>query len=214
MPPSASGHESSGCWAFSQHVLAAVLADVQPGDVVLVHNYFRSHFGVGEDSRSMQLDGAGRHIVAEAEKLAYFRRALGSLADGLAARGASLLILEDAPRFLALKLPDTLCVKQWFRPRLPSACLEPLHQTLAEHAVDHHALHRMFRSVETAHANVLLLNPAATLCVGGICRTHDLQGQRLYIDRDHLSGRAVLSLAGPLEDLLRNRGLLPRPAPG
>ncbi|MFM9072116.1 MAG: acyltransferase family protein, partial [Cyanobium sp.] len=110
MPPSASGHESSGCWAFSQQALDSVLAEVGPGDLVLVHNYFRSHFGEGEDTRSMQLDQQGRHIHGEPAKLAYYQAALSSLAQALAGKGASLLIVADVPRFLALKVDRNLCV--------------------------------------------------------------------------------------------------------
>lgn len=208
MPPSASGHESSGCWAFSQQALASVLAQVGPGDLVLVHNYFRSHFGEGDDSRSMQLDAQGRRVEGEQAKVGYYQQALASLADALAAKGASLLIIADAPRFLELKLDRNLCVKQWFRPWLPAACQAPLEQSLAQHLSENQTIRRMFASLEAAHRNVHVFDPAATLCADGVCRSHDAEGNLLYRDRDHLESRAVLQLAEPLRHVLQQRGLL------
>lgn len=208
MPPSAAGHESSGCWAFSQQALDSVLAEVRPGDVVLVHNYFRSHFGEGEDTRSMQIDGQGRHVQGERAKVSYYERALASLADALAAKGASLLIMADVPRFLALKVDQNLCVQEWFRPRLPASCRAALQQSRRAHEEDHLALRRMFASLERAHRNVHVFDPAATLCPDGVCRSHDPQGNLLYRDRDHLETRAVQQLAEPLRSFLQKRGLL------
>jgi peptidoglycan/LPS O-acetylase OafA/YrhL len=215
MPPSAFGHESSGCWAFSQQALASVLAEVRPGDLVLVHNYFRSHFGEGEDSRSMQLDAQGRHIRGEAAKLASYRTALASLAETLEAKGASLLIVADVPRFLALKVDRNLCVKQWFRPWLPRSCQQPLQQSLASHRSDTAPMARLFADLEPAHPNVHVFDPASVLCSDGVCRTHDSSGELLYRDRDHLSERGVGQLTEPLTRWLKTRGLLvPGKAPG
>ena len=159
----------------------------------------------------MQLDAQGRHVRDEAAKVAYYQRALSGLADALAARGASLVLVMDEPRFLALKVPEGLCVKEWFRPWLPASCQQPLEQSRAAHDADHRALRRMARSLAATHANVRLLEPADTLCAGGVCRSHDRQGRLLYRDRDHLSSRGALLLAPPLETLLRREGL-PGPA--
>jgi peptidoglycan/LPS O-acetylase OafA/YrhL len=215
MPPSAFGHESSGCWAFSQQALAAVLAEVEQGDLVLVHNYFRSHFGEGEDSRSMQLDAQGRHIRGEAAKLASYQTALASLAETLEAKGASLVIVADVPRFLSLKVDRNLCVRQWFRPWLPTSCQQPLQQSLASHHSDTAPTARLFAGLEAGHPNVHVFDPAAVLCSKGLCRTHDSAGELLYRDRDHLSERGVGQLAEPLAQWLQTHGLLaPGKAPG
>lgn len=203
LPPSAAGHESTGCWAFAQQATAAVLAGVRPGDVVLVHNYSRSHFGVGEDSRAMQIDARGHHVTAAAAKVAFYQKALADFAEALAARGASLVLVLDDPRFLALKVPEKLCVREWFRPWLPAGCVQPLAFSRSAHDADHRALWRMGRTLAATHANVRLLDPADALCAGGVCRSHDAQGERLYRDRDHLSSRGALLLAPPLERLLR-----------
>lgn len=207
LPPSAAGHESTGCWAFAQQARSAVLAAAGPGDVVLVHNYFRSHFGVGEDSRAMQINSRGHHVTAAAAKVAYYQKALADFADALAARGASLVLVLDDPRFLALKVPEKLCVREWFRPWLPAACQQPLETSRAAHDADHRALQRMARTLAATHANVRLFDPADALCAGGVCRSHDARGERLYRDRDHLSSRGALLLAPPLERLLRQLGV-------
>lgn len=215
MPPSAFGHESSGCWAFSQQALAAVLAEVRTGDLVLVHNYFRSHFGKGEDTRSMQLDQQGRHIRRETAKLGHYQAALASLAEALAAQQASLLIVADVPRFLSLQVDRNLCVKQWFRPWLPPSCQQPLQQSLAAHRADTAPMARLFAGLEAAHANVHVFDPAAVLCSDGVCRTHDSSGELFYRDRDHLSERGVGQLVEPFSTWLQTRGLLtPGKTPG
>jgi hypothetical protein len=208
MPPSAFGHESSGCWAFSQQALAAVLAEVRTGDLVLVHNYFRSHFGKGEDTRSMQLDQQGRHIRRETAKLGHYQAALASLAEALAAQQASLLIVADVPRFLSLQVDRNLCVKQWFRPWLPPSCQQPLQQSLASHREDTAPMARLLAGLEAAHPNVHVFDPAAVLCSDGVCRTHDSSGELFYRDRDHLSERGVGQLVEPFSTWLRTRGLL------
>jgi peptidoglycan/LPS O-acetylase OafA/YrhL len=215
MPPSAFGHESSGCWAFSQQALAAVLAEVRTGDLVLVHNYFRSHFGKGEDTRSMQLDQQGRHIRRETAKLGHYQAALASLAEALAAQQASLLIVADVPRFLSLQVDRNLCVKQWFRPWLPPSCQQPLQQSLASHREDTAPMARLLAGLEAAHPNVHVFDPAAVLCSDGVCRTHDSSGELFYRDRDHLSERGVGQLVEPFSTWLRTRGLLtPGKTPG
>jgi peptidoglycan/LPS O-acetylase OafA/YrhL len=215
MPPSAFGHESSGCWAFSQQALAAVLAEVRPGDLVLVHNYFRSHFGKGEDTRSMQLDQQGRHIRRETAKLGHYQAALASLAEALAAKQASLLIVAHVPRHLSLQVDRNLCVKQWFRPWLPPSCQQPLQQSLASHREDTAPMARLLAGLEAAHPNVHVFDPAAVLCGDGGCRTHDSSGELLYRDRDHLSERGVGQLVEPFSTWLRTRGLLtPGKTPG
>ena len=61
---------------------------------------------------------------------------------------------------------------------------------------------RMAHTLAATHANVRLLDPADSLCSGGVCRSQDRQGQRLYRDRDHLSSTAALLLAPPLQRLL------------
>lgn len=211
MPPSASQHLEPGCWTFSQLALADVLASATAGDLVLVHNYFRSHFGEGDDTRSMQVDARGQPLVKEADKLAAYGRALVALADTLAGRDIALLIVAPVPRFLDLRIDRVLCVRQWFRPWLPAACHARLAQSLASHQADHRGIAALLASLEASHANVHVFDPALTLCPDGMCRTLDATGERLWRDRDHLEDRGAVRLAQPLEAFLRQRRLLAPP---
>jgi peptidoglycan/LPS O-acetylase OafA/YrhL len=203
LPPSASGHESTGCWAFGQQAMAAALEAARPGDLVLIHNYFRSHFGAGDDTRSMQIDTKGSHVVDPAAKVAYYHQALDQLAARLAARGVRLLIVADMPRFMDLRLDPNLCVKQWFRPSLPKACDQRLVQTLASHRADNAAINGVLAAVAAKHRNVQIFDPTAALCPDGLCRSHDADGRLLYRDRDHLNELGVLMLDGDLRRLLQ-----------
>jgi peptidoglycan/LPS O-acetylase OafA/YrhL len=203
MPPSASGHESTGCWAFAQQAMAATLAAARPGDLVLIHNYFRSHFGAGADTRSMQIDGKGNKVTDPAAKVVYYHQALDQLADRLAARGVRLVIVAGKPRFMDLRLDPNLCVKQWFRPSLPKACDQRLVQTLATHRADNAAINGVLAAVAARHRNVQIFDPTTALCPDGLCRSHDLDGKLLYRDRDHLNELGVLMLDGDLRRLLQ-----------
>jgi peptidoglycan/LPS O-acetylase OafA/YrhL len=203
LPPSASGHESTGCWAFAKQAVAATLAAARPGDVVLIHNYFRSHFGAGEDSRSMQIDAKGHHVIDPTAKVANYHQALDLLAARLADRGVRLVIVADMPRFLELRLDPNLCVKQWFRPSLPKACDQRLVQTLASHRADNAAINGVLAAVAAKHRNVQIFDPTAALCPDGLCRSHDADGRLLYRDRDHLNELGVLMLDGDLRRLLQ-----------
>ena len=205
-PPSASNHESTGCWDFAQQVMAATLAAVRPGDLVLIHNYYRSHFGAGDDTRSMQIDARGHHVMAAAAKVAYFEQALDQLASRLAQRGVGLVIVADAPRFLALRLDPNLCVKQWFRPSLPKACGQTLTQSLASHRADNALINQKIAAVAARHHNVQILDPTDALCPDGRCASHDRKGTLLYRDRDHLDVPGVLRLDAPLRRLLGRSG--------
>ena len=202
-PPSASGHESTGCWAFAQQAMAATLAAARPGDLVLIHNYFRSHFGAGADTRSMQIDGKGNKVTDPAAKVVYYHQALDQLAARLAARGVRLVIVAGKPRFMDLRLDPNLCVKQWFRPSLPKACDQRLVQTLATHRADNAAINGVLAAVAAKHRNVQVFDPTAALCPDGLCRSHDLDGKPLYRDRDHLNELGVLMLDGDLRRLLQ-----------
>lgn len=205
-PPSAAKHESTGCWDFAQRVMAATLAAVRPGDLVLIHNYYRSHFGEGDDTRSMQIDARGHHVVAAAAKVAFYEQALDQLASRLAERGAGLVIVTDAPRFLSLRLDPNLCVKQWFRPSLPKACGQRLTQSLATHRAENALIHQTVAAVAARHNNVRILDPTVALCPDGRCGSHDRRGTLLYRDRDHLDAPGVLRLQGPLRRLLGRSG--------
>jgi peptidoglycan/LPS O-acetylase OafA/YrhL len=202
-PPSASGHESTGCWAFAQQAMAATLAAARPGDLVLIHNYFRSHFGAGADTRSMQIDGKGNKVTDPAAKVVYYHQALDQLAARLAARGVRLVIVAGKPRFMDLRLDPNLCVKQWFRPSLPKACDQRLVQTLATHRADNAAINGVLAAVAARHRNVQIFDPTTALCPDGLCRSHDLDGKPLYRDRDHLNELGVLMLDGDLRRLLQ-----------
>ena len=203
LPPSAAGHESTGCWAFAQQAMAATLAAARPGDLVLIHNYFRSHFGAGADTRSMQIDGKGNKVTDPAAKVVYYHQALDQLAARLAARGVRLVIVPGMPRFLDLRLDPNLCVKQWFRPSLPKACDQRLVQTLATHRADNAAINGVLAAVAAKHRNVQVFDPTAALCPDSLCRSHDLDGKLLYRDRDHLNELGVLMLDGDLRRLLQ-----------
>ncbi len=203
MPPSASGHESTGCWAFAQQAMAATLAAARPGDLVLIHNYFRSHFGAGADTRSMQIDGKGNKVTDPAAKVVYYHQALDQLAARLAASGVRLVIVAGMPRFMDLRLDPNLCVKQWFRPSLPKACDQRLVQTLATHRADNAAINGVLAAVAAKHRNVQIFDPTAALCPDSLCRSHDLDGKLLYRDRDHLNELGVLMLDGDLRRLLQ-----------
>jgi len=211
LPPSASGHESTGCWAFAQQAMAATLEAARPGDLVLIHNYFRSHFGAGTDSRSMQIDGKGRHVVDPAAKVAYYHQALDQLAARLANRGVRLVIAADMPRFLDMRLDPNLCVKQWFRPSLPKSCDQRLVQTLEFHRAENAAINGVLAAVAAKHRNVLIFDPTAALCPDGLCRSHDRDGRLLYRDRDHLNELGVLMLDDDLRRFLQRHSLVSVP---
>jgi hypothetical protein len=189
--------------AFAQQAMAATLAAARPGDLVLIHNYFRSHFGAGADTRSMQIDGQGRQVVDPAAKVDYYHQALDQLAARLAARGVQLVIVADMPRFMDLRLDPNLCVKQWFRPTLSKACDQRLVQTLAFHRSENAAMNRVLAAVAARHRNVQIFDPTTALCPDGLCRSHDLDGKLLYRDRDHLNELGVLMLDGDLRRLLQ-----------
>jgi len=211
LPPSASGHESTGCWAFAQQAMAATLEAARPGDLVLIHNYFRSHFGAGADTRSMQIDGKGRQVVDPAAKVAYYHQALDQLAARLANKGVGLVIVADVPRFLDLRLDPNLCVKQWFRPSLPKACDQRLVQTLASHRADNAAINGVLAAVAAQHRNVRIFDPTTALCPDGLCRSHDRDGRLLYRDRDHLNELGILMLDGDLRPFLQRHSLASMP---
>jgi len=212
LPPSASGHESTGCWAFGQQAMAATLEAAKPGDLVLIHNYFRSHFGAGADTRSMQIDGQGRNVVDSAAKVAYYHQALDQLAARLANRGVRLVIVAGMPRFMDLRLDPNLCVKEWFRPTLTKACGQQLVQTLAFHRSENAAINRVLAAVAARHRNVQIFDPTTALCPEGLCRTHDQDGTLLYRDRDHLNEQGVLMMARDLRRLLERNYLVSVPS--
>lgn len=189
-------------------MLDAVTSAVRPGDIVVIQNYFRSHFGDGDDTRNMQIDAAGRHVLGAANKLAYYRKALEDLAANLGARGANLVILGEVPRFLDLKVDPNLCIRQWFRPWLPPQCQQPQRQSLAGYRQENEALNKVFEAVAAAHPHVHVFDPAVSLCADGTCSSHDRQGNLLYRDRDHLNELGVARMAEDFRRFLADRGLL------
>jgi hypothetical protein len=95
---------------------ATMKANVKPGDVVFIGSYLTSYFDKSTRPFSGNEDRA---------RQAYLWRLL-RVAESLIAKGASVVLYLNGPRFNGLEgAVEGYCFPQWYKPRLDPACQVP-----------------------------------------------------------------------------------------
>ena len=103
----------SRCLQGQRQVEARALQVVQPGDVVFMGSYLTAYFNPAKPLVQGDLQAA---------RTAYVEATLAS-AEAFVARGASVVIYLNAPRFPGLEgTIEGYCTPQWFRPQLDPNC--------------------------------------------------------------------------------------------
>ncbi len=103
----------SRCLQRQRQIEAKALQIVQPGDIVFMGSYLTAYFNPAEPLVQGDM---------QAVRTAYVEATLAS-AEALVARGASVVIYLNAPRFPGLEgTIEGYCAPQWFRPQLDPNC--------------------------------------------------------------------------------------------
>jgi len=190
------------CRDHARSRLAALAAQLRPGDQVLLASSYANYFGPDPQN----LSGA---------MAASYRQAMGELAGLVAARGARLVLFLPLPSFQqsAITAPLSLCRPEWFRPgwALGPACT-PVRQARERELRRSSAIRSLQQELGAGGMAITLFDPFATLCAEGQreCSTV-LDGQLLYQDGSHLSAAGAQQLVPSLLRLLRTP--TPNPAP-
>jgi peptidoglycan/LPS O-acetylase OafA/YrhL len=145
------------CLAGQRAVEATATGMVKPGDVVFIGSYLTAYF-----------DRQGHHILGDLEQArqAYLSRLL-EMADALVAKGASVVIYLNGPRFNGLEgAVEDYCFPQWFRPGLDPACSVPAASFLNTRRIDFAALYRW----ADGSRRILWDGADSTTCQGSTCQ--------------------------------------------
>jgi peptidoglycan/LPS O-acetylase OafA/YrhL len=200
-PPSGHGHHQPGCFDWALHTRSLLLRHLQPGDLIVISLYARSHFGGGFDSRDEQVDRGDGTVHAPEAKLHLYARSLDGFAAKVASRGGRLLLVAPFPRFEERPAHFKLCEPEWFR-RTPADCRHLAVLDAAALERDNAALLSRFRELARRRPNLQVVDPLPALCPDGSCRLRDGSGALLYRDKDHLSRHGAERLRALFQPLI------------
>lgn len=121
------------CLQRQRQVEARALQVIQPGDVVFIGSYLTAYFNPAEPLVQGDL---------QTMRNTYVEATLAS-AEAFVARGASVVIYLNAPRFPGLEgTIEGYCTPQWFRPKLDPNCSVEAKPFLLNRRRDFAALHQ------------------------------------------------------------------------
>ncbi len=186
-------------------VIKRTMAELQPGDVLVVSNFLPSVFGI--DRRNRFADERGQPLTRD-QAYALWLGDLEALAQRAALKKVPVVVVLPIPKFARGRdlPPPELCVREWFRPLLDPGC---------ELEADREQLSRRFRvltdrlkAASRSHPNLLLYDAFPVLCPEGpTCRNYR-EGHRIFFDDDHLNNQGGALLYGDFRDFLNSHGLL------
>jgi hypothetical protein len=186
-------------------LIKRTMAELQPGDVVVVSNFLPSVFGI--DRRNRFADERGQPLTRD-QAYALWLGDLETLAQRAALKQVPVVVVLPMPKFARGRdlPPPELCVQEWFRPLLDPGC--ELQAKRAQLGREIQVLTNGLKAASERQPNLLLYDPFPVLCpVGPTCRNYH-GGRRIFFDDDHLNNQGGTLLHGDFRRFLNLHGLL------
>lgn len=192
-----------------EQLLPRLLAQLGPGDVLLLRSWFDLYliddgFFPSPGAERTLLGDNGTPITSIQARQQWLER-LGELADRAGRHGVKVVLVGPHPVFPGAlsSAPAELCVPMWFRPQLPEACpatfvvprtraIQRIQPLLAE-----------LRDLARRLPNLTLVEPFDRLCPPEARQCRSLHGSRLlYTDNNHLSRHGSLQILPAVSQVL------------
>ena len=181
------------------------LADLQPGDVLVLGNFLESVFGIDRHNRFADEHG---HPLTRERAYALWLGELESLAQRAALKQVPVVVVLPMPKFTRERElpPPELCVREWFRPVLDPGC--DFQADRAQLGRQIQVLTTGLKAASARQPNVLLYDPFPVLCPEGPTCRNDQEGRRIFFDDDHLNNQGGALLYSDFRRFLNRHGLL------
>lgn len=185
----------------------------------------RSHSGQRQEVALSRIRPGDQLVLVNANAYVWspraeqsYRENVSELARRLQRKQAGLILFTPIPVFTErspIKVPLSLCFKQWFRPdrAIPYDCRQiNVSRELALR--ESNQMKRLQLELGAKYPNVHVFDPFPLLCPPdeALCSTHR-NGQMLYADGIHLTQAGALVLYPAFRDALTSYGAYPRKAP-
>lgn len=186
-------------------LIEGTLAELRPGDVLVLSNFLESVFGIDRSNRFV--DERNQPLT---RNQAYdgWLKPLEGLAQRAAMKQVPVVVVEPIPKFARKDdlPPPELCVREWFRLVLDPGC-----ELLADRAQLRRQIRILTSKLEVASGrqpNLLLFDPFPALCPAEPkCRNYR-DGRRIFFDDDHLNNQGSSLLYDDFRHFLKSHGLL------
>ncbi|MCP9792381.1 acyltransferase [Vulcanococcus limneticus Candia 3F8] len=192
-------------------LIEQTMAELQPGDVLVISNYLESVFGI--DRRNRYADDRG-HPLTRDQAYALWLGKLEALAQRAARKKVPVVVVLPLPKFTRGRdlPPPELCVREWFRPLLDPGCEFQANRARLRQQIG--ALSTGLKAAAARQPNLLLYDPFSVLCPAHSTCQNYLGGRRTFFDDDHLNNQGGALLYDDFLRFLSRHGLLSSPAAG
>lgn len=124
---------SPSCQTAQKTIEKQIQPTVKPGDIVFIGSYLTNYFSQSTEVASGSVDST---------RQTYLKKLI-ALAEALVARGASVVLYINGPRFDGLEgAIDGYCFPQWFKTNLDHHCEIPSQSFTTDRAKDFQSLYR------------------------------------------------------------------------
>lgn len=172
---------------------------VKPGDIIFIGSYLTTYYGRTTEVVSGTLD---------LTRQAYLEKLI-ALAETLIARGASVVIYLNGPRFDGLEgAIDGYCYPQWFKPKTDANCENPSVSFLADRAKFFEPLNRWSDGAR----RFVLDGVHPTTCSAGVCKATHYKDEAHF--REYYSNYIFHEFSKQNPTLFSPHSALPRSSKG
>ncbi len=198
-----------------ERMFRLILKKLKSGDMIFLasrwdHWLFEDFFEREYAQRQRKhYSDEGEYISSE-ETLGLFISKLSDIVSMAHRRGINVIVLSPIPAFRGAIVPRSTysCVKEWFRPYIPSECkIEDFNEEKTFILNRVQPIRKALRSLSSEHVNLFIYDVFDYLCKSDICTTYK-NSVRMYKDDDHLSNQGALSLKENFLNFLSIRKLL------
>jgi peptidoglycan/LPS O-acetylase OafA/YrhL len=196
-----------------ERLVPKLLANLGPGDVVLLKSWFDLYlvedefFAKGRRGQQLQ-DENGAAIDATTSRSQWVTR-LEQFAERVGGSGAKVVLMGPHPVFPGSleSVPAQLCLPMWFRPNLPESCPATFKVNRATALARIEPLLHDLRRAAASNPHLLLFEPFNHLCPSSSMKCSAIEnGQVVYTDNNHISRAGSLSLLRPFNAFLSSHG--------
>ncbi|MCP9783568.1 acyltransferase [Cyanobium sp. WKJ7-Wakatipu] len=193
---------------------------LQSGDILalssrLEYYFIRSKFNLEHKGINLKLADNDWNAIEEDQALSAWLNEVRVIAKKSEAKGISVVLIAPIPVFRGNpkggQLPEQLCAKEWFRPKILKECLGLFRQERSTLVSRLEKINREMDALAATNRNVQIYKPFDTLCPkrSDYCETY-LKGVRTFRDDDHLSRDGSLLVASDFLDFASKTGLIRR----
>jgi peptidoglycan/LPS O-acetylase OafA/YrhL len=193
---------------------------LQRGDILalssrLEYYFIRSKFNLEHKDVTLRLADGDWNTIEEDKALSAWLNEIRTIAKKSEEKGISVVLFAPIPVFRGnpkgAQPPEQLCVKEWFRPRIPKECLGLFRQERSTLESRLEKINKELDALAATKNNIQIYKPFDLLCSkrSNYCETY-LSGIRTFRDDDHLSRDGSLLVATDFLEFASKTGLIRR----